>query len=142
MGSRQLLMSHIAAFTLSSSIHTIHRPVARIRKRGQSLTVQRKPQLFIPEEADSGEDESYEEEEEDFDRNAPRLGSQSRLGDSMQSLHHSTTLSEGSVPTPTFSRTSSFSTVRVQRRTTLAEKLKDVFEVPDIHEVTSGLYLH
>jgi hypothetical protein len=52
-----LLMSPIAAFTLSSSIHTIHRPVARIRKREQSLAAQGKPEPFIPEEAGSDEEE-------------------------------------------------------------------------------------
>lgn len=133
-------MPPIAAFTLSSSIHTIHRPVARLRKREQSLAALGKPEPFIPEEADPDEDECYEEEEEDFDRKARISGSRSALSDSVQPLHHSTTLSEESTPTPkgTLSRTPSLSTVRIQRRTRLAEKLKEVFEVPDIQEVTSG----
>jgi sterol 3beta-glucosyltransferase len=137
-----MLIPPIAAFTLSSSIHTIHRPVARIRKREQSHAAQGKPEPFIPEEADSDEDESYEEEEEDFDHNASILGSRLRPSDPKQSLHHSITFSEGSTPTPkgTLSRTPSLSTVRIQRRTRLAEKLKEVFEVQDIQEVTSGLY--
>ena len=133
-------MSLHPAFTLSSSIHTIHRPVARIRKREQSLAAQGKPEPFIPEEADSDEDESYEEEEEDFDRSAPAPGSRAGPSDPKQPLHHSITLSEGSMLTPkgTLSRTPSLSTVRIQRRTRLAEKLKEVFEVSDIQEVTSG----
>ena len=137
----QLLMSLIA-FTLSSSIHTIHRPVARIRKREQSLAAQGKPEPFIPEEADSDEAESYDEEEEDFDRSAPLPGSRPGPSDSKQPLHHSITFSEGSIPTPkgTLSRTPSLSTVRIQRRTRLAEKLKEVFEVPDIQEVVNGPY--
>jgi len=133
-------MSPIAAFTLSSSIHTLHRPVARIRKREQSLAAQGKPEPFIPEEVVSDEDESYEEEEEDFDYNGSTPGSRPRPSDSKQLLHHSIALSEGGMPTPkgTLSRTPSLSTVRIQRRTRLAEKLKEVFEVPDIQEVTSG----
>ena len=138
----QLLMSPITAFTLSSSIHTIHRPVARIRKREQSLAAQGKPEPFIPEEVDSDEDEGYEEEEEDFDHGAPTPVSRPGPSDSKDPLNHSITLSEGSTPTPmgTLSRTPSLSTVRIQRRTRLAEKLKEVFEVPDIQEVTSGPY--
>lgn len=141
VGYIYLLMFPIAAFTLSSSIHTIHRPVARIRKREQSLAAQGKPEPFIPEEAGSDEEESYEEEEDDFDRNASISGSRHRPSDSKQPLHHSITLSEGSAPTPkgTLTRTPSLSTVRIQRRTRLAEKLKEVFEVPDIQEVISGL---
>jgi len=132
-------MSPIAAFTLSSSIHTIHRPVARIRKREQSLAAQGKPEPFIPEEAGSDEGES-DEEEEDFDRDASIPGSRPRPSDLAQPLHHSIALSEGSVPTPRgiLSRTASLSTVRIQRRTRLAEKLKEVFEVPGIQEVISG----
>ncbi len=135
-----LLMSPIAAFTLSSSIHTIHRPVARIRKREQSLAAQGKPEPFIPEEAGSDEEESYDDEEEDFDLNASIPGSRHGPSDSKRPLHHSITHSEGSAPTPkgTLSRTPSLSTVRIQRRTRLAEKLKEVFEVPDIQEVISG----
>ena len=135
-----LLMSPIAAFTLSSSIHTIHRPVARIRKREQNLAAQGKPEPFIPEEAGSEEEDSYDEEEEDFDQNASILGSQHRPSDSKQPLHHSITHSEGSAATPrgTLSRAPSLSTVRIQRRTRLAEKLREVFEVPDIQEVISG----
>jgi len=134
------LMFPVAAFTLSSSIHTIHRPVARIRKREQTLAAQGKPEPFIPEEAGSDEEESYDEEE-DFDRNASIHGSQHGPSNSKQPLHHSIALSEGSAPTPkgTLSRTPSLSTVRIQRRTRLAEKLKEVFEVPDIQEVISGL---
>ena len=134
-----LLMSPVAAFTLSSSIHTIHRPVARIRKREQTIAAQGKPEPFIPEEADSDEEDSYEEEE-DFDRNALMAGSRHGPSDPKRSLHHSITHSEGSAATPkgTLSRTPSLSTVRIQRRTRLAEKLKEVFEVPDIQEVISG----
>ena len=47
---------------------------------------------------------------------------------------------EGKKRMPQPARTASMATVRMKRRTKLADKLRDVFEIPEIQEVVAGRF--
>lgn len=121
---------HKPAFTLSSSIHTIHRPVARIHKRSKAAAPI----------ASSDDDSSIEEEEDDFDIQAPPLGvaaaSPLHITTSTQPTKGPTSMSDSRTM---MRRTTSLATVKVQKRAKLAEKLKAVFEIAEIEEVTAEM---
>ncbi|KAG8833095.1 Sterol 3-beta-glucosyltransferase [Serendipita sp. 399] len=108
------------AFTLSSSIHTIHRPVARIH---------RQTTVAFAEEPE--EESPVEEDEDDFDAQGTPLG-EPRM------VSGGTPQAETLPARELLRRASSMATIKVQRRAKLAEKLKDVFDVPEIEEVITG----
>jgi sterol 3beta-glucosyltransferase len=120
---------------MASSIHAIHRPVARSQRRdraGKDKTNMTQEILM----SDTEEEERHcptilSEEEDDFDpptirKNLP------------------TPLKPGpSIPTSRrlnrrFSTTGSMATIRVKRRTQLADKLRDIFELKGIQQVVAG----
>jgi sterol 3beta-glucosyltransferase len=137
-----IYMSTTLAFALSSSIHTIHRPVARNRRRSTA----------VPPTA-SSDDTSLEEEEDDFDQEGAPLN---LLPSTNHHTHNHPNTLAGAAGTTTppaepssatmpnagtrglMRRSTSLATVKVQRRARLAEKLKEVFEVKEITEVTAG----
>jgi len=120
---------------MASSIHAIHRPVARSQRRERAGKDKNKMarDIFI---SDTEEEERQyptilSEEEDDFD--PPTIPT-----------HLPTSLK----PTPStpasrrlnrrFSTTGSMATIRVKRRAQLADKLRDIFELDGIRQVVAG----
>lgn len=133
---------------LASSIHTIYRPLARSRKRSP---VQQR--LQIPEhtaDTDPLSEEPFEEDSdaaEDFEVEATP-----RPPDAQPPILYDEPKPMTSFPPPAFpqtatervkvmtrARTGSMATVRLQRRVKLAEKLKQVFDLPAIEEVRAEM---
>ena len=121
---------------LASSIHTIYRPVARSRRRNTS-SVRRNALVtggLVVEEP--GPAEPLESDEgEDFEDSTPEVASAIA---EHNIAFHSPSASHGYLRPPS-SRTSSWNTIKLQRRVRLAEKLREVFELPDIEEVCAGM---
>jgi sterol 3beta-glucosyltransferase len=115
---------------LASSLHTIHRPFAR----SQRVPI---PNAFNPsarppkkKRVDLDDTSSEEEIENDFE-DTPRIAGAAPS----QFIKDSTTAEE----VPAGEHGASLATIRLHRRMHLAEKLKQVFELDDIHEVLSGM---
>ncbi|KAJ7596717.1 glycosyltransferase family 1 protein [Mycena floridula] len=133
---------------LASSIHTIYRPLARSRRMSVGPTRSRLgiPE-HTPEEADLSSDEALPSEDEidaqDFEADVHATPRPVDI-DHHSRLFHSKTMggpsdfSAGSERIQMM-RTGSMTTVRVHRRTKLAEKLKEVFDLPDIQEVRAEM---
>ncbi|KAM6498379.1 glycosyltransferase family 1 protein [Amanita muscaria] len=123
---------------LASSIHAIHRPVAWSRCRSNRSNARDRDTSVVeeagPEELlDSGEDEG-----EDFEDSMPQLRSPASGGESgTAGASQQTTIL--SYSRPSAPRTGSLNTIKLQRRTRLAEKLREVFELPGIEEVCAEL---
>ena len=120
---------------MASSIHAIHRPVARSQRRERAGKDKNRmaQDIFI---SDTEEEERQyptilSEEEDDFDppaiptyvptslKPAPSTPASRRLN-------------------RRFSTTGSMATIRVKRRAQLADKLRDIFELDGIHQVVAG----
>lgn len=123
---------------MASSIHTIHRPVARSKRAESSalLTGPFKPRMPTnheepePDEIDSGSEasaEDFEEEVSGVPLTDEPIGAASALPP------HVAEALRSHPP-----RQASMGTVKLRRRSRLAEKLKDVFELDDISEVWAG----
>ncbi|KAG8748068.1 Sterol 3-beta-glucosyltransferase [Ceratobasidium sp. 414] len=138
-------------FVLASSIHTIHRPVARSRLTTPAFgcQVEQSPQPQIEAAEDYFSNPLSADEDDglrDFDEgttpesafgvpNPFKEPSQMRLqlpADKLSKI-------EGKKRMPPPIRTASMATVRMKRRAKLAEKLKDVFGIPGIQEVVAVL---
>lgn len=118
---------------MSSSIHAIHRPLARSHRTGASFT---KPAQFHQIE-DIQEDpiSSEEEPENDFEE-TPRLST--ILPTSLKAKDNDP-LKDPTTPFSAMSeRTASMATIRLNRRARLAEKLKEVYDLDEIEEVWAG----
>ncbi len=127
--------SFCAEIRLASSIHTIYRPVARSRRNISSA--RRKPLVtggLVAEEPGPGEP-LESDEGEDFEDSSPAVAS-ATAGHNI--AFHSPSASHGYLRPPS-SRTGSLNTIKFQRRVRLAEKLREVFELPDIEEVCAGM---
>lgn len=115
---------------LASSIHTIHRPLAR----SQRVPI---PDAFnlsarSPKKKRVGlEDVSSDDDMENDFEDTPRITN----AVPSQFIKDSTT-GEEDLPQE---RGGSLPTIRLHRRMHLAEKLKQVFELEDIHEVLTGM---
>ncbi|KAJ4489644.1 glycosyltransferase family 1 protein [Lentinula edodes] len=135
---------------MASSIHTIYRPVARSRK--MSLTSRSRPRLHVstlsPTEYSSDEIVQSDEEPDadDFEETTPKApdpAAPSHL--QLRSVSYVTQRQLGSSKLPEVvamsrsGRSGSMATVRLQRRTKLAEKLRDIFELDGIEEVQAEL---
>jgi sterol 3beta-glucosyltransferase len=113
---------------LASSIHAIHRPVARSRRFDAA------PEMIQESEPDiNGSPGSDDESVEDFEA-TPRIGE-----------HEVAKRLEGEVGQTSRNRfrmirNASMGTVKIQRRARLAEKLREVFELQGIEEVWAGIY--
>jgi len=120
---------------MASSIHAIHRPVARSQRRERAGKDKNRmaQEIFT---SDTEEDERQyptilSEEEDDFD--PPTIPT------------HLPTSLKPTPSTPTsrrlnrrFSTTGSMATIRVKRRAQLADKLRDIYELDGIHQVVAG----
>jgi len=132
---------------LASSIHTIYRPLAR-SKRGKMPTLfsrSRSPDLDPvtdreetprPEEAVISDEELQDDFEPlDDTQHVSYSDSQPGPSDSPTSIHQSVRGTHRHPPT----RSGSMGTVKIQRRSRLAEKLRDIFELQGIQEVVAGI---
>ncbi|KAI0374478.1 hypothetical protein BV20DRAFT_1118483 [Pilatotrama ljubarskyi] len=135
---------------LTSSIHAIYRPLARFRRGEPSSSTRpsakghQLPTVSDTEDSSAPEDHpmSDEDTEGDFEPSA--------LGQVMDASHAGRASPE---PIPGLdasaaemhtseratSRSASMATVRQNRRTQLAEKLREVFELDNIHEVVAEM---
>jgi sterol 3beta-glucosyltransferase len=139
---------------VASSIHTIHRPVARSRRSDAppspnvnllhpSFTTSNAYPTLIETTEDPDHDDSLdasEAEPEDFE-DTPSTSESDRLMITNERVTSPLT-QQPSFPVVVRktapARSESMMTVRLQRRARLAEKLKDVFELPGIEEVWAG----
>ena len=128
--------SYCAEDCLASSIHSIYRPLAR-----SHLSLARRkafaPDGLVVEEP--GPEEPLESDEgEDFEDSSPEVVSSTAAGHNV-ALHSSA--ASHSFMRPPSSRTGSLNTIKLQRRVRLTEKLREVFELPDIGEVYAGMFV-
>lgn len=121
---------------LSSSIHTIHRPLARSNRRNIPIPFKypsKRKEEDLPEDISASDDEI----ENDFEETAlspDALSSQVQQKDSA-SLKAGAPLSPFEAMRE---RSGSMATIRLHRRTRLAEKLKQVYDLEDVREVWAG----
>lgn len=127
-----LLSSDSLSGQLASSIHTIHRPVARSRRTDvPSLSVRLERVDSDPEEIGL----EHGVEVGDFERiprptySVPDVMAPMALSGKPDAVPRRAAMN----------RSGSMATVRLQRRARLAEKLQDVFELKDITEVWAEL---
>jgi sterol 3beta-glucosyltransferase len=125
---------------LSSSIHTIHRPLARshrshVRPPTHPTTTKHHLDSDILEEA-AQDDASQSDEDMDHDfEDTPR----SREDTLLRSKHdHIPSSGELNPHDALRNRQGSMATVKLSRRARLAEKLKEVYDLEDIQEVWAG----
>jgi sterol 3beta-glucosyltransferase len=115
---------------LSSSIHTIHRPLARSNRRNipiPSKYPSKKNEEDLLEDASTSDDEI----ENDFEET---LSSPNAL-----SSHICSKVDAPHNPYEAMrERAGSMATIRLHRRTRLAEKLKEVYDLEDVREVWAG----
>jgi sterol 3beta-glucosyltransferase len=115
---------------LASSIHTIHRPLARSQRVPIPNTFQTNARPARKEPVELEDASSEEDLENDFE-DTPRIGG----AVPPQFITVSTTVEERrSGPADEHG-----ATIRLHRRMHLAEKLKQVFELEDIQEVLTGV---
>ncbi|KAG9223145.1 hypothetical protein CCMSSC00406_0000166 [Pleurotus cornucopiae] len=128
---------------MASSIHAIYRPLARSRRGdiGASTRKLHRSSSRISEESNSGpespSDSEETEEQEDFEQTTPQL-----VGAPMPRALALAQAGATSSPGPSRIvpiRTGSMATVRLQRRSLLAEKLREVFELDGIEEVLAEM---
>ncbi|PPR00259.1 hypothetical protein CVT24_005007 [Panaeolus cyanescens] len=116
---------------LSSSIHAIHRPLARSHRTASSFT--NAPQFHQIEDIQEDVLSSEEEHENDFEE-TPRLSTV--LPTSLKPNDNDVPLNPPDAPFNAMAeRSSSTATIRLNRRARLAEKLKEVYDLDEIEEV-------
>jgi len=115
---------------LASSIHTIHRPLARSQRVPipEAFSINARPPR--KKRVDLEDVSSDDDMENDFE-DTPRI-----TGAVPSQFIKDSTTEEGD---PAQERGGSLPTIRLHRRMHLAEKLKQVFELEDIHEVLTGV---
>ncbi|KAF7968189.1 hypothetical protein HWV62_31658 [Athelia sp. TMB] len=119
---------------LASSLHTIHRPLARSRRPDiPTLNIRLQQVDSDPEESSANNDV----ETGDFERTPKPAHS---IPDAIKAVASMAPPGQsGAARRMTMNRSGSMATVRMQRRARLAEKLQDVFELKDITEVRAEL---
>lgn len=147
----ELMHMHCAAHPLASSIHTIHRPIARSRRQDSvhfdtAGRLKGKGTLQLIESSDDEEPDSVSDDDEDFETTP--IDMRNAAGSSVNPLNEADTtskrtpleLAEGLAQSRRLmmTRSASLATVRIKRRARLAEKLRDVFGLNDISEVVAG----
>ncbi|KAF9455009.1 glycosyltransferase family 1 protein [Macrolepiota fuliginosa MF-IS2] len=124
---------------LASSIHAIHRPLARSRRRDIPAQKRHGDQVLLEEPESYLSDEEAEQDFEDPKTPQPRPP----LSKQSQSLppfgNHSINAPTSNPFKFANTRTGSMATIRLHRRTRLAEKLRDVFELDGIKEVLAEI---
>lgn len=134
---------------LASSIHTIHRPIARSRKYEPPTSLRVNDLKGMGIRSFSSDDEdlnvSDDEDGEDFETtpidnrhfHGPTIENEAAAAvakqTSSEKMDHLAHLRRS------MTRSASLATVRIKRRARLAEKLKEVFSLNDINEVIAGM---
>lgn len=113
---------------LASSIHTIHRPLAR-SQRLPIPTASNETHAAVP--ADLPDISSEEEIENDFEEETTPTSA-------IETMRGSSKIAEHRPIPPPHERAGSMATIRLHRRARLADKLREVFELDDISEVLAG----
>lgn len=117
---------------LASSIHTIHRPLARSQRVPIPNAVKSSARPLQDERVDLEDVSSEEDLENDFE-DTPRI----------EGAVPSQFIKDLTIAEERFGRGqehgASLATIRLHRRTHLAEKLKQVFELEEIQEVLTGM---
>lgn len=137
---------------IASSIHTIHRPIARSRKLESPTSSKgtngkgKKAALYAPIPSSDEEGGDVSDEDEDFEVTPIVPTEVHRLDGETRSIKNASSTSPSEkmdklihIRRSHMTRSASLATVRMQRRTMLAEKLKDVFGLSDISEVVAGI---
>ncbi|KAJ3718409.1 hypothetical protein C8R42DRAFT_697487 [Lentinula raphanica] len=134
---------------MASSIHTIYRPVARSRR--MSLSSRTHSRTHIPTLSPTySSDEIVQSDEEpdadDFEETTPKAPEtttpphlQLRSVSYVTQKQLSSSQLPDTIAMTRATRSGSMATVRLQRRTKLAEKLRDIFEIDGIEEVHAEL---
>lgn len=152
----QIVAEAYSAPPIASSIHTIHRPIARSRKLDSPLSA--KPSnykgkahaLYAAVSTSSDEEDGgMSDEDEDFELTPIEPPSVHRAEFEEPSTDAAGILSPpdkkkdklAHLRRANMTRSASLATVRLKRRTMLAEKLKEVFSLIDINEVVAGAYV-
>lgn len=134
---------------LASSIHTIHRPIARSRRQDTPVSPSAQwnkggPSYFPAIPSSEEEEGPFSEEDDDDFESTPvesrvlqpagdgieEIGGKKKTPEKIDPLAH--------VKRMQMTRSASLATVRLKRRAKLADKLKEVFGLPDLHEVLAG----
>ena len=120
---------------MASSIHAIHRPVARSQRRERASKGKNKMSHEIFASDTEEEERQYptilSEEEDDFD--PPTIPT-----DPSMRLKPTPSVPPSRGLNRRFSTAGSMATIRVKRRAQLADKLRDIFELEGIHQVVAG----
>jgi sterol 3beta-glucosyltransferase len=130
---------------LSSSIHTIYRPVARSRRLSLSQMRTRSTLVeggSIQHTRDSPTqiEEEETEEEDDFEESTPRpANTPPALITGIKGHPPDRILSSASLARTAPTRTGSMATVKLQRQAKLADKLREIFDLPAIEEVRAEM---
>jgi sterol 3beta-glucosyltransferase len=128
-----------APLPITSSIHTIYRPIARSRKNTPvAATSLGTRGSHIPEAFSNLSTEDIEDEEDDDDGDHDFEQSQIPSTPSNAIPASSPKGSRINSQPNRYTRSNNLTTVRVTRRTRLASKLKEIFEIKDIEEVVAG----
>ena len=138
---------------LASSIHTIHRPIARMKRQDTNSSLRAsngkgKAVVTLSPTPSSDEDDGDVSSDEDFettpvDPQQPPfpLLEEKEEGPSKNTPPTSPTesmVARLALTRRLMSRSASLATVKIKRRAKLASKLKDVFSLPEINEVVAG----
>ena len=120
---------------MASSIHAIHRPVARSQRRERigKDKIKMAQEIFT---SDTEEEERHyptilSEEEDDFD--PPMIPTNLPTA-----LKPTPSTPASRRPNKRFNTTGSMATIRIKRRAQLADKLRDIFELKGIQQVVAG----
>ena len=144
----KLFVNMALVHPLASSIHTIHRPIARSKRQDTPISPRAhrtKAGGYFPTIQSSEEEDGVgTDEEEDFEDtpvdsqviSSGRPGSSTGARPAMETKDRLVHVKRGQM-----TRTASLATVRIKRRVKLADKLKEVFGLPDINEVIAGMSL-
>ncbi|KAJ3786365.1 glycosyltransferase family 1 protein [Lentinula aff. detonsa] len=135
---------------MASSIHTIYRPVARSRRMSLTSRTRARPRISTLTPTEYSSDEIIQSDEEpdadDFEETTPKAPEtaapphlQLRSVSYMTQKQLSSSQLPDTVAMTRSTRSGSMATVRLQRRTKLAEKLRDIFELDGIEEVHAEL---
>ena len=125
---------------MASSIHAIHRPIARVR-RGDTPFILQTPgqdgEYFGYNHGSAQQDQVPEElNEHDFELDSRGVYSlKGKTSMRPEAMAQASRPQRGPIL-----RAGSVGTVRVQRRAKLASKLREVFDLTDIEEVVAGSY--
>lgn len=124
---------------MASSIHAIYRPVARSRRKEITIfPAQREEYEALHTEPDANLTSDDDVDADDFEALTPRPTNSPEYSEATH-IPSSTAQLGPAIRRRAPSRAGSMTTVKITRRTRLAEKLKEIFDLEAINEVLAGL---